>query len=59
MVWKKGRFIGVGVDVFEEEPPKQEDILKYSNVVMTPYIGFMTRETIEKMNNELIIERKW
>lgn len=55
---EKGRFVGVGVDVFDEEPPKQEDIFKFSNVVMTPHTGFMTRETIEKMNNELILNLK-
>lgn len=55
---EKGRFIGVGVDVFEEEPPKQEDILKFPNVVMTPHTGFMTRETIDNMNSELILNLK-
>lgn len=51
---KNNRFLGVGLDVFSEEPPKENKLFKYSNVVLTPHVGFMTKETISKMNQELI-----
>jgi phosphoglycerate dehydrogenase-like enzyme len=37
---------GVGLDVYDEEPlPPDDPIRKLDNVVLTPHLGFVTRET--------------
>ncbi len=51
---QKGRFLGVGLDVFPEEPLKTSSLFNYSNVICTPHLGYLTKECIERMNNELV-----
>ena len=55
---KKDKFIGVGLDVFNDEPLLHSSLTTYSNVILTPHIAFMTNETLEKMNNELLVNFK-
>ncbi len=51
---QNGRFLGVGLDVFPEEPLLNSPLLYYPNVICTPHLGYLTKECIEEMNDELI-----
>lgn len=41
---KNGDIRGAAVDVFENEPPKDNPLLKLDNVVLSPHIGANTKE---------------
>lgn len=51
---KNDKFLGVGLDVFNDEPVLHSSLTQYSNVILTPHIAYMTNETLDKMNNELL-----
>jgi len=52
---QKGKFRGIGLDVFDEEPLKSSPLSQYKNVILTPHIAYMTGETLNNMNQELIL----
>ncbi len=41
---REGWIKGAALDVFEEEPPKNEALLSLENVLLTPHIGSQTKE---------------
>src|SRR5262249_165003 len=44
----EGRIAGAGLDVYSKEPlPPDAPILKAPNTVLTPHLGYVTRETYE------------
>jgi phosphoglycerate dehydrogenase-like enzyme len=45
---REGRIAGAGLDVYSREPlPADAPILKAPNTVLTPHLGYVTRETYE------------
>ena len=45
---ESGRVAGAGLDVFEEEPPRNPKLYQHPKVVGVPHIGASTREAQEK-----------
>ncbi|NBP04966.1 MAG: 3-phosphoglycerate dehydrogenase [Bacteroidetes bacterium] len=48
-----GKIAFAGVDVFEQEPPVNNDMLQLSNVSLSPHIGASTAEAQERVGIEL------
>lgn len=46
----EGRIAGAALDVLEEEPPKQSQILSAPNVIVTPHTAAFTFESMNKMS---------
>ena len=45
---RAGRFAGAGLDVYEREPLDRNDpLLSAPNTILTPHVGYVTRETYE------------
>jgi D-3-phosphoglycerate dehydrogenase len=54
---KNGKLLGVGLDVFEEEPPKgalYKELFSLPNVVATPHIGASTKEAQERVGINIV-----
>lgn len=49
----RGKLSFAGLDVFEQEPPVYEDILKLKNVSLSPHIGASTKEAQERIGVEM------
>ncbi|MGE5553031.1 MAG: phosphoglycerate dehydrogenase [Betaproteobacteria bacterium] len=49
-----GRLAGAGIDVWEEEPPLGNPLVKLPNVVATPHAGAHTYEAAQLMGNMVV-----
>ncbi|MFH1753144.1 MAG: phosphoglycerate dehydrogenase [Candidatus Omnitrophota bacterium] len=41
---ESGKVAGAALDVFEKEPPKDNPLMKFDNVIVTPHLGASTEE---------------
>lgn len=49
-----GKLAGAGIDVFEEEPTKNMELVRHPNVSVTPHIGASTKEAQERIGEEIV-----
>ncbi|MBP1744362.1 MAG: 3-phosphoglycerate dehydrogenase [Firmicutes bacterium] len=49
-----GKLAGAGIDVFEEEPTKNAELVNHPNVSVTPHIGASTAEAQERIGGETV-----
>lgn len=49
-----GKLAGAGVDVFVEEPTKNETLINHPNVSVTPHIGAATKDAQTRIGTEII-----
>jgi D-3-phosphoglycerate dehydrogenase len=49
-----GKIAGVGLDVYPEEPPKNERVLKHPKISLTPHIGASTAEAQGRIGDEIV-----
>ncbi|SFD05581.1 D-2-hydroxyacid dehydrogenase [Clostridium uliginosum] len=49
-----GTIAGAGIDVFEEEPTKNEKLINHPNVSATPHIGAATKEAQSRIGDEVV-----
>ncbi len=45
---------GAGIDVFEEEPTKNQDLINHPKVSVTPHIGAATKEAQTRIGDEVV-----
>lgn len=51
---QQGQLLGAGVDVYPQEPPPAESLIRLPNVLYSPHIAYFTRESLAAMNRQLI-----
>ena len=52
---QKNKIAGAGLDVYEHEPlPEDHDLLKLNNVVLSPHIGYGTKELMGKFFEQIV-----
>jgi phosphoglycerate dehydrogenase-like enzyme len=58
---EEGRIAGAGIDVFDQEPIGPDaPLLKAPNTVLTPHLGYVTRQTYERYFSEAFsVLRGW
>ena len=48
-----GKLAGAGIDVFEQEPSKNTELINHERVSVTPHIGASTKEAHERIGKEV------
>ena len=48
-----GKLAGAGIDVFEQEPSKNTELINHERVSVTPHIGASTKEARERIGKEV------
>lgn len=43
-----GKIVGLTIDAFRNEPPKDWELIKHRNVIATPHIGGFTEESVDR-----------
>lgn len=51
---KSGEILGAALDVFSNEPVKNEELLNCKNVSLSPHIGAATKEAQDKVGEEIV-----
>jgi D-3-phosphoglycerate dehydrogenase len=51
---ESGKIAGVGLDVYPEEPPKNERVLNHPKISLTPHIGASTTEAQHRIGGEIV-----
>jgi len=51
---KNHKIAGAGVDVFREEPMPNKELFKLDNVILTPHVAGVSKESIERMEAHLV-----
>ncbi|WP_294389395.1 D-2-hydroxyacid dehydrogenase [uncultured Clostridium sp.] len=51
---ESGKVAGAGIDVFEEEPTKNKELVNHPKVSVTPHIGAATKEAQERIGEEVV-----
>lgn len=49
-----GKVKGAGIDVFEEEPTKNTELINHPNVSVTPHVGASTKEAQTRIGEEIV-----
>lgn len=49
-----GKVAGAGIDVFEQEPTTNKDLVNHPNVSVTPHIGASTKEAQTRIGEEVV-----
>ncbi len=50
----RGKIAGAGIDVFEQEPSPNTELINHPNVSVTPHIGAATFEAQERIGEEVV-----
>ena len=55
-VLSEGKIAGAALDVFEVEPPTQQDLLRSEKLILTPHIAGQTQES-QSEAGRLVVEQ--